>query len=75
MKIIDPCNKVLGPIMNNDVGLVREKSGAFAEETNTDSESRFVSEENEGTTENPSLEEQKRRRKKASEERSWYNLW
>ena len=52
--------EILGPLMNRDVSQLAETSGAFNEEE---------------TVRNSPLQEARKARKKASEDRSWYNLW
>ena len=61
--------EILGPVVNNDVCEVAEASGAFSEETTGDSG------DCEETVRNSPLQEARKARKKASEDRSWYNLW
>ena len=61
--------EILGPVVNNDVCEVAEASGAFGKETAGDSG------DCEETVRNSPLQEARKARKKASEDRSWYNLW
>ena len=61
--------EILGPLIKKDVSKVTETSGAFSEETGG------VSEDCEETVRNSPLQEARKARKKASEDRSWYNLW
>ena len=71
--------EVLGPVMNKDVSEVGRESGAYRENTDDNSESSgadgATNEESDGAGISPNLKEKKKARKKASEDRSWYNLW
>ena len=74
--------EVLGPVMNKDLSGVGRESGAYRENTD-DNESSGADVEPDGATNeesdcagiSPNLKEKKKARKKASEDRSWYNLW
>ena len=61
--------EILGPLMKEDVSQVAETSGSFSEETVG------VSGDSEETVRASPLQEARKARKKASEDRSWYNLW
>ena len=61
--------EILGPLMKEDVSQVAETSGSFSEETVG------VSGDSEETVRDSPLQEARKARKKASEDRSWYNLW
>ena len=61
--------EILGPLTKKDVSQVAETSGSFSEETVG------VSGDSEETVRNSPLQEARKARKKASEDRSWYNLW
>ena len=63
--------ELLGPLMNRDVGLVSRDTGGPPEETSSTADS---SEGEKGEI-GKNLQEKKKNRKKASEDRSWYNLW
>ena len=63
--------ELLGPLMNREVGLVSRDAGGPPEETSSPADS---SEGEKGEI-GKNLQEKKKNRKKASEDRSWYNLW
>ena len=67
--------EVMGPIMNNDIGHLGGQSGSLLEEGNSNSEPSLGNEDDEGINKSQNLEEKKKNRQKASEDRSWYNLW